>query len=80
LEEVTEGNVEQLKEKFRDGLEDKCRVGAQKAESMAVDTSDAFAASMHWQTYRARSYLFTSNSSVLIAIKRSEDLESSDET
>ncbi|KAK0468295.1 uncharacterized protein EV420DRAFT_1473993 [Desarmillaria tabescens] len=50
---VVEDNVENLKEKFREGLEDKCRTGAVQASAAAVMTSDEFAASMHWGTYRA---------------------------
>ncbi|KIK65342.1 hypothetical protein GYMLUDRAFT_70455 [Collybiopsis luxurians FD-317 M1] len=44
---------DQLKMKFKDGLEDKCRVGASLSASGAVELSDYFAASMHWGTYRA---------------------------
>ncbi|KAK0206486.1 Dynamin family-domain-containing protein [Desarmillaria ectypa] len=50
---VIEDNVENLKEKFREGLEDKCRTGAAQASAAAVITSDELAASMHWGTYRA---------------------------
>ncbi|KAF9055172.1 hypothetical protein BDZ89DRAFT_1055778 [Hymenopellis radicata] len=50
---VIEKNVEQLKTIFRDGLEEKCQVGAANAAASAVATSDDVAASMHWQTYRA---------------------------
>ncbi|KAG5641399.1 hypothetical protein DXG03_005335 [Asterophora parasitica] len=45
--------VKDLQEGFRDGLEDKCKVGAANAAAAAVPTSDEFAASMHWGTYRA---------------------------
>ncbi|KAE9410407.1 hypothetical protein BT96DRAFT_931168 [Gymnopus androsaceus JB14] len=45
--------VEQLQELFKDGLEDKCRVGASLSANSAVEVSDSFAASMHWGTYRA---------------------------
>ncbi|KAK0486897.1 hypothetical protein EDD18DRAFT_1192269 [Armillaria luteobubalina] len=46
-------NVENLKAKFREGLADKCRIGATQASAAAVSTSDGFAHSMHWSTYRA---------------------------
>ncbi|KAI9063349.1 hypothetical protein FKP32DRAFT_1592405 [Trametes sanguinea] len=45
--------VDELRERFRDGLEERCQVGAANAATAAVETSDAFAASMHWGTYRA---------------------------
>ncbi|CDO74067.1 hypothetical protein BN946_scf185043.g117 [Trametes cinnabarina] len=45
--------VDDLQERFRDGLEERCQVGASNAATSAVETSDAFAASMHWCTYRA---------------------------
>ncbi|GLB33731.1 putative dynamin family protein [Lyophyllum shimeji] len=45
--------VKDLQENFKDGLEDKCMVGAANAAAAAVETSDGFAASMHWATYRA---------------------------
>ncbi|KAJ3937366.1 MAG: hypothetical protein NXY57DRAFT_981850 [Lentinula lateritia] len=45
--------VVQLQERFKDGLEDKCRVGASLSANGAVEISDAFAASMHWGSYRA---------------------------
>lgn len=45
--------VTDLQENFKEGLEDKCRVGATNAADVAVPTSDEFAASMHWATYRA---------------------------
>jgi len=38
---------------FKDGLEDKCRVGAANAADSALPTLDEFTASMHWATYRA---------------------------
>ncbi|KIK36397.1 hypothetical protein CY34DRAFT_26339 [Suillus luteus UH-Slu-Lm8-n1] len=38
---------------FRDGLEDKCQVGAANAAGAAVQHVDEFAESMHWGTYRA---------------------------
>ncbi|PBL02484.1 hypothetical protein ARMGADRAFT_1005847 [Armillaria gallica] len=50
---VIEDNVENLKAKFREGLADKCRTGATQASAAAVSTSDEFAGSMHWGTYRA---------------------------
>ncbi|KAG6820103.1 hypothetical protein H0H93_005415 [Arthromyces matolae] len=45
--------VKELQEHFKDGLEDKCKVGAANAASAAVKTTDEFAGSMHWATYRA---------------------------
>ncbi|KAI0773956.1 hypothetical protein C8Q74DRAFT_798482 [Fomes fomentarius] len=51
--QVIEDCVQELKERFKDGLEEKCQVGASNAASAAVATSDTFAASMHWATYRA---------------------------
>ncbi|KAK0191014.1 hypothetical protein F5146DRAFT_1196144 [Armillaria mellea] len=50
---VIEDNVENLKAKFREGLADKCRIGATQASAAAVSTSYEFASSMHWGTYRA---------------------------
>ncbi|RPD61950.1 hypothetical protein L226DRAFT_613292 [Lentinus tigrinus ALCF2SS1-7] len=50
---VVANSVEELQERFKDGLEEKCRVGAANAASAALETSDQFAASMHWATYRA---------------------------
>ncbi|KAF8531170.1 hypothetical protein JB92DRAFT_3105602 [Gautieria morchelliformis] len=45
--------VVELKGKFEDGLNEKLQAGATNAAAMAVMTSDEFAASMHWKTYRA---------------------------
>ncbi|KAJ3999535.1 Dynamin family-domain-containing protein [Lentinula boryana] len=45
--------IVQLQELFKDGLEDKCRVGASLSANGAVEISDNFAATMHWATYRA---------------------------
>ncbi|KZT43419.1 hypothetical protein SISSUDRAFT_693111 [Sistotremastrum suecicum HHB10207 ss-3] len=53
IDQIVSTTVASLKVKFRDGLEDRCQSGASKAEAAAVETSDAFAASMHWGTYRA---------------------------
>ncbi|KAJ7047442.1 hypothetical protein C8F04DRAFT_7939 [Mycena alexandri] len=50
---VVETNVSLLKEHLRDGLEERCRVGAANAAESAVPTSDEFAGSMHWGSYRA---------------------------
>ncbi|KAH9943050.1 uncharacterized protein BXZ73DRAFT_40115 [Epithele typhae] len=50
---VIDACVEELQERFRDGLEERCHLGALNAASAAVQTSDTFAASMHWATYRA---------------------------
>jgi hypothetical protein len=54
---VVDQCVEDLKKKFKDGLEDRCQIGAAKAEAAALEISDAFAASMHWGTYRASEYI-----------------------
>ncbi|KAG2135905.1 uncharacterized protein EDB93DRAFT_1303704 [Suillus bovinus] len=48
-----EKSVSDLQDLFRDGLEDKCRVGAANAAEGAVQHVDEFAGSMHWMTYRA---------------------------
>ncbi|KAL9712639.1 hypothetical protein Ac2012v2_003876 [Leucoagaricus gongylophorus] len=45
--------VENIKAHFKDGLEEKCRVGAANASDAAVQTTDEFSSSMHWATYRA---------------------------
>ncbi|KAG0709519.1 hypothetical protein DFH29DRAFT_869853 [Suillus ampliporus] len=45
--------VSDLQGLFRDGLEDKCQVGADKAAEGAVQHVDEFARSMHWNSYRA---------------------------
>ncbi|KAG5637833.1 hypothetical protein H0H81_003038 [Sphagnurus paluster] len=45
--------IKDLQENFKEGLEDKCKVGAANAAAAAVPTSDEFAGSMHWGTYRA---------------------------
>ena len=50
---VVDKCVDDLQRLFRDGLEEKCRLGAVNAATAASDTSDTFAASMHWATYRA---------------------------
>ncbi|KAJ6539274.1 hypothetical protein B0H19DRAFT_1178148 [Mycena capillaripes] len=50
---VIETSVSSLKTHLRDGLEERCRVGAVNAAAVAVSTSDEFAASMHWGSYRA---------------------------
>ncbi|GJE84682.1 nuclear GTPase SLIP-GC [Phanerochaete sordida] len=50
---VVDNCVKELQARFREGLEEKCRLGAINASTAAVDTSDTFAASMHWATYRA---------------------------
>ncbi|KAJ7276327.1 hypothetical protein B0H12DRAFT_1084814 [Mycena haematopus] len=51
--EIVIASVESLKDHLRDGLEEKCRVGAANAADAAVSTSDDFASSMHWASYRA---------------------------
>ncbi|TDL29353.1 hypothetical protein BD410DRAFT_18164 [Rickenella mellea] len=53
FEHVVDENVKLMRTAFKDGLEEKCQVGAENAERTAVVTSDTFAASMHWGTYRA---------------------------
>lgn len=73
---VVDDCVKELQERFKDGLEEKCRTGAVnvsklslffastsvnhvfQAASAALDTSDTFAASIHWATYRASTSLF----------------------
>ncbi|KAI0079668.1 hypothetical protein K474DRAFT_1683062 [Panus rudis PR-1116 ss-1] len=50
---VVQDCVRELQTRFRDGLEEKCQTGAANASAAAVQTSDTFAASMHWATYRA---------------------------
>ncbi|KDQ65115.1 hypothetical protein JAAARDRAFT_188367 [Jaapia argillacea MUCL 33604] len=50
---VVDNTVQELQTRFRDGLEEKCQDGAANAAKMALSTSDAFAAAMHWATYRA---------------------------
>lgn len=53
FKKVIDKSVGNLKENFREGLEEKCKTGAVNAASAAVQTSDTFAASMHWASYRA---------------------------
>ncbi|KAJ6614316.1 hypothetical protein B0H10DRAFT_2045676 [Mycena sp. CBHHK59/15] len=53
LQTVVESSISQLKEHLRDGLEERCRIGAANAAGAAVTTSDDFAGSMHWASYRA---------------------------
>ncbi|KAJ2931653.1 hypothetical protein H1R20_g5445, partial [Candolleomyces eurysporus] len=50
---LVENCVEELKQKFQDGLEDKCRTGSASASAAAVSAVDDLASSIHWQTYRA---------------------------
>ncbi|KAF8165415.1 Dynamin family-domain-containing protein [Crassisporium funariophilum] len=50
---MVDGCVRDLQQHFKDGLEDKCRVGAENAAEAAIPTVEEFAASMHWGTYRA---------------------------
>ncbi|EAU84723.2 hypothetical protein CC1G_00242 [Coprinopsis cinerea okayama7 len=45
--------VEDLKAKFKDNLEEKCKTGAAAASSAAIPLLDEFTASMHWSTFRA---------------------------
>lgn len=56
MKNVVKDCVAQLKRVFRDGIEERCRAGANKAKTAAVETSDTFAASMHWASYRASTY------------------------
>ncbi|CAE6511703.1 unnamed protein product [Rhizoctonia solani] len=53
MKKVAANCVEQLKHAFREGIEERCLAGAIKARQLAVQTSDNFANSMHWQSYRA---------------------------
>ncbi|THH33781.1 hypothetical protein EUX98_g424 [Antrodiella citrinella] len=53
FQKVVDDCVHHLQNSFRDGLEEKCQAGAANAANAAVETSDSFAASMHWATYRA---------------------------
>ncbi|EMD41186.1 hypothetical protein CERSUDRAFT_91948 [Gelatoporia subvermispora B] len=50
---VIDACTQELLDRFHDELDEKCRVGANAAAAMATHTSDEFAASMHWKTYRA---------------------------
>ncbi|KAJ7068199.1 hypothetical protein C8F01DRAFT_1117262 [Mycena amicta] len=50
---IVEEAVSSLKDHFRDGLEERCRVGALNAADAAVTTAEDFASSMHWASYRA---------------------------
>ncbi|TFY80874.1 hypothetical protein EWM64_g3143, partial [Hericium alpestre] len=50
---VADKTVAGLKAEFRNGLQEKCEVGAALASDAALETSDAFAGGMHWATYRA---------------------------
>ena len=50
---VVDKCVDDLQRLFRDGLEEKCHLGAVNAATAASEISDLFAASMHWATYRA---------------------------
>ncbi|KAJ7095314.1 hypothetical protein B0H15DRAFT_881283 [Mycena belliarum] len=53
LAKVVDTSVSLLKDHLRDGLEARCKVGAANAAEVAVVTSDEFASSMHWGSYRA---------------------------
>ncbi|KAH9482911.1 Nuclear GTPase SLIP-GC [Psilocybe cubensis] len=50
---LVDGCVHDLQTNFKDGLEDKCRIGAANAADAALNTVDEFTSSMHWATYRA---------------------------
>jgi hypothetical protein len=56
MKKIAADCVENLKRAFRDGIAERCHSGATKAKLAAVQTSDNFAASMHWQSYRAGEY------------------------
>ncbi|KAG9018995.1 hypothetical protein FRB90_007375 [Tulasnella sp. 427] len=51
--ELVDEAVSTLHEIFKDGLEEKLRIGSATASEMASETSMNFASSMHWATYRA---------------------------
>ncbi|KAF8193874.1 hypothetical protein K438DRAFT_826723 [Mycena galopus ATCC 62051] len=51
--QIVDSSVESLKDYLRDGLGERCRIGAASAADAAVATSDDFANSMHWASYRA---------------------------
>lgn len=61
FDKVVENCVAEIQKMFREGLEEKCRLGAISAASAALDTSDTFAASMHWATYRASTSSITAS-------------------
>ncbi|KLO16323.1 hypothetical protein SCHPADRAFT_823334 [Schizopora paradoxa] len=50
---VVEDCVKEMQEVFREGIEDKCKLGAEYAAENAVQLVDDFAGSTHWCTYRA---------------------------
>ncbi|KAF8974240.1 hypothetical protein BDZ97DRAFT_1945601 [Flammula alnicola] len=50
---MVDGCVHDLQQNFKDGLEDKCRIGAANAADGALPALDEFTSSMHWATYRA---------------------------
>lgn len=54
---VVDNTVVELKDHFRDGLEEKCQAGATNAAAAAIQVSDEFAGSMHWASYRASGFL-----------------------
>ncbi|KAG9038318.1 hypothetical protein FRB95_001730 [Tulasnella sp. JGI-2019a] len=51
--ETVDSTVLQLQDIFRAGLEDKLQQGSANAAAAALETSDNFAAAIHWATYRA---------------------------
>ncbi|KDQ17601.1 hypothetical protein BOTBODRAFT_64068 [Botryobasidium botryosum FD-172 SS1] len=53
LRRIVSVNVQEMKTDFRGQLEERCRVSAEQAASIAGETYDAFAESMHWVTFRA---------------------------
>ncbi|KAK7061658.1 nuclear GTPase SLIP-GC [Favolaschia claudopus] len=53
FEEIVEETVENLNSHLSEGLDKQCRIGAANAADAAVTTSDEFASSMHWGSYRA---------------------------
>lgn len=56
LRKVTNDCVRELRRVFRNGIQKRCDVGANKAKQAAVDTSDSFARRLSWQGYRAGAY------------------------
>ncbi|KIM23722.1 hypothetical protein M408DRAFT_27677 [Serendipita vermifera MAFF 305830] len=53
FEAVVDSSVENLRERFGDGLQSKCAEGVQIATSSALRINDRFAGRTYWVTYRA---------------------------
>ncbi|KAG8961273.1 hypothetical protein FRC03_005582 [Tulasnella sp. 419] len=51
--EIVDAIVGDLQNVFKVGLQEKMQIGSRNAAAAAVQTSDTFAAEMHWSTYRA---------------------------